>query len=172
MNPKYFRIGASSFPLSAEKSRKRWRSIVLFFHYYLFKKIDLSATKENSKKIRREVDHVEESEIVPNRYVLVFIASREIEEKVPLKPLILRPPAKIVDNCLALGFHRQFFLRMRPWHHQQTEKKTASRNMMSIKFYIPQWTVNNVRTNNMVTQCQKKRAACFYWNNWPLNCLF
>ena len=33
---------------------------------------------------------------------------------------------------------------------------------MSIKFYIPQWTVDNVITNNMVTPCQKKRAACFY----------
>ena len=50
MNPKHFRIGASSFPLSADKLRKRWRSIVLFFHYYLFKVFDLSATKWNFKK--------------------------------------------------------------------------------------------------------------------------
>ena len=51
-------------------------------------------------------------------------------------------------------------------------KKTDIRNKMSIQFYIPQWTVNNVKTKNMVTQCQKKCADCFYWNNWPLNCLF
>ena len=66
------------------------------------------------EKRRRGVDHVDESEIVPNRHVLVFIVSQEIEEKVPLKPLIMTPPAKIVNNCLPLGFHRQFFLRMRP----------------------------------------------------------
>ena len=59
------------------------------------------------------------------------------------------------------GISSAVFLRMRPWHHQQNGKKTASRNKMSIKFFIPQWTVNNVRTNNMVKQCQKKRAACF-----------
>ena len=46
----------------------------------------------NFEKRRRGVDHVDESEIVPNRHVLVFIVSREIEEKVPLKPLILTPP--------------------------------------------------------------------------------
>ena len=27
----------------------------------------------------------------------------------PFKPLILTPPAKIVDNCLPLGFYQQFF---------------------------------------------------------------
>ena len=83
MNPKYFRIGASSFPLSADKSRKRWRSIVLFFHYYLFKKIDLSATKKKFKKSRREVDRVDKSEIVPDRHAFVSIVGREIKEKVP-----------------------------------------------------------------------------------------
>ena len=57
----------------------------------------------------REVEHVDESEISPNRNVFVSIDGREIEEKVPLKPLILTPPAKIVDNCLPLGFHRQYF---------------------------------------------------------------
>ena len=32
-------------------------------------------------------------------------------------------PAKIVNNCLPLGFHRQLFLPTRPWHHQQTEEQ-------------------------------------------------
>ena len=68
----------------------------------------------NFKNAGGGVDHMDESEIVLNRHVLVFIVSREIEEKVPLKPLIMTPPAKIVDNCLPLGFHRNFFLRMRP----------------------------------------------------------
>ena len=43
-------------------------------------------------------------------------------------------------------------------------KKTASRNKMLIKFYIPQWTVDNVRTNNMVTPFQKKRATCIFFS--------
>ena len=38
-------------------------------------------------------------------------------------------------------------------------KKTASRKKMSIKFYIRQWTFVNVRTNRMVTLCQKKPCA-------------
>ena len=63
----------------------------------------------NFEERRREADRVDESEIFPNRHVLVSMVGREIEEKVPLKPLTLTPPAKIVDNCLPLGFHWQFF---------------------------------------------------------------
>ena len=79
----------------------------------------------NFEKRQRGVDHVYESEIVPNRNVLVFIVSREIEEKVPLKPLILTPPAKIVDNCLPLGFHWQFFFSLLMMSGTHTQKKTA-----------------------------------------------
>ena len=49
------------------------------------------------------------NDILPNRNVIVSIVGREIEEKMPFKPLILTPPAKIVDNCLLLRFRRQFF---------------------------------------------------------------
>ena len=49
---------------------------------------------------------MDESEIVPNGHVFIYVVGREIEEKVFLKPLILAPPAKIVDNCLPLGFHQ------------------------------------------------------------------
>ena len=45
----------------------------------------------NSKKRRREVDHVDESEIVPNRHYFVSIVGREIEGKVPLKPPSISP---------------------------------------------------------------------------------
>ena len=78
---------------------------------------------------------MDESEISPNRHVIVSIVGREIEEKVPLKPLILTPPGKIVNNCLPLGLYWQFFLRTHPRHHQKNEQvKTASRNKMFIKF--------------------------------------
>ena len=63
----------------------------------------------NLEKHRRELNYVDKSKILPHRHDLVSIVGREIKEKVPLKPLILTPPAKIVDNCLPLGFHRQFF---------------------------------------------------------------
>ena len=33
---------------------------------------------------------------------------------------------------------------------------------MSIKLYILQWTVDDVRTKTMVKPCQKKRATYFY----------
>ena len=49
---------------------------------------------------------MDESEIVPNGHVFVSVVGRENEEKVPLKPLILAPPAEIVDYFLPLGFHR------------------------------------------------------------------
>ena len=64
---------------------------------------------------------MDEYEIVPNRHAFVSFVRRETEEKVLLKLLILMPPAKIIiiiiiiiitiifDNCLPLGFHRQFF---------------------------------------------------------------
>ena len=57
----------------------------------------------NSEKRQWGVDHVDKSEIVPNRHVLFFIVSREIAENVPLKPLILTPPAKIVDILFRLA---------------------------------------------------------------------
>ena len=82
MNPKYLRFGASLFPLSADKSRKRLRSIVLFFHYYLFLKLILSATKKNRIKAGGR-STAWESEIVPDRHVFVSIVGQEIEEKVP-----------------------------------------------------------------------------------------
>ena len=43
-----------------------------------------------------------------------------------------------------------------------TTTKTASRNKMSIKFYIQHWTVKNVRTKTMVTPCQDNCAKCVY----------
>ena len=36
----------------------------------------------NLKKFRKEVEHVAESKIVPNRQVFISIVGREIEEKV------------------------------------------------------------------------------------------
>ena len=63
----------------------------------------------NFKNRRREVERVDEPEIVPNWHVFVPIVGQETEENMPLKPLILTPLEKIVDNCLPLGFHPQFF---------------------------------------------------------------
>ena len=44
-------------------------------------------------------------------------------------------------------------------------QKTASRNKMSINFYIPQWTVENTRTNTMVTPCQKNARHVFMFSS-------
>ena len=57
-----------------------------------------------------------------------------------LQPLILTPPEKIVDNCLPLRFRQQFFLRTRPWHHQQTEQQKICHSEQDVNkvFYIPQ----------------------------------
>ena len=94
------------------------------------------------------------NEISPNWHVLVSIFGQGIEEKVSLKPLILTPPAKIADHYLLLGFHRQFFgVRVPDIISKPKKQKTGSRNKIFIKFYIPQWRVDNVRTNNMVTPC-------------------
>ena len=108
MNLKYSRIVPSSFPFSAKKSRNRWRSSQSIY-YNLFKILINPQRKRILNKRRQEVEHRDESKIFPIRHVFVFIVSREIEEKVPIKPLILMPSPKIVDNCLPLGFHWQFF---------------------------------------------------------------
>ena len=42
------------------------------------------------------------------------------------------------------------------------KRKTASHNKMLTKCYILQRMVENFRTNNMVTPCQKIPATCFY----------
>ena len=78
-------------------------------YYNLSLKLIYPQRKWISKTRWQEVERVDESEIFPNQNVLVSIFGREIEETVPLKPLILTPPAKIVNDCLPLGFHRQFF---------------------------------------------------------------
>ena len=114
------------------------------------------------KKRWREVERVDESEIVPNQHVSVTIVGREIEEKVPLKPLILTPPAKIVDNCLPPGCYRQFFRVHAPDIISKMKDKKLPVGTRCRSSFIPQWRVDNVRTNNMVSPLQKKRATCFY----------
>ena len=42
--------------------------------------------------------------------------------------------------------------------------KTSSWNKMSINFHIPQWTVDEVITNNMVTPWKTKRATYFIFS--------
>ena len=93
---------------------------------------------------------MDESEIVPNWHVFFSIVGREIEEKVPFNPLILTPPAKIVDNCLPLQFHKKYFcIHVPDIISKLKNNKVASRNKMLIKFHIPRWTVNKVITNNV-----------------------
>ena len=83
----------------------------------------------------------------------------------PFKPLILTPPAKIVDNRLPLQFFRKFFfLRIPDLIRKLNNNKTASRNKMSIKFYIRQWVVKNVRTITMVKTCPKKVQHAFMFS--------
>ena len=87
----------------------------------------------------------------------------------PFEPLILTPRGKIVDDCLPLRFCRQFFFVHVPdIIGKMNSKKTASQNKISIKFYIRQWTVENVRTNIMVTPCQKTTRHVFMFSSEQL----
>ena len=109
------------------------------------------------------MERVAESEIVLNQHVFVSIVGQETEENVTFKPLILTPPAKIVENYLLLRFHQKILgIHVPDIIRKMNNKKTASRNKMSIKFYIPQWTVDKVITNNTVIPCQNNRATYFY----------
>ena len=95
--------------------------------------------------------------------------------------------AKIVDKCLPPGFCRYFFVYAPLTSSSNWKTETnASGNKTSIKFYNPQWTVDNTRTNTMVAPCQKnarhvfmystdqyKKAhqewfstACYMWTTW------
>ena len=68
-------------------------------------------------------------------------------------------------KLLPIAFRWHFigsFLRTCSWHHRKSEKlKNTSWNKMLINFYIRQWTVNNARTNTMVTPCQKNCTTRF-----------
>ena len=81
----------------------------------------------------------------------------------PFKPLILIHPAKIVNNCLPLRFRQKFFayVRVPDIIGNLKNKKTASWNKMTIKFYIWQLTVQNSRANTMVTPCQNNARHVF-----------
>ena len=119
----------------------------------------------NFKNLRWEVERVAECEIVLNRKVFVSIVVQDIEEKVPFKPLILTPLAKIVDNCLPLRFCWNFFcIHVPDIISNLNNNKTSSWNKMSINFHIPQRTVNEVITNNMVTPCKTKCATYFIFS--------
>ena len=79
----------SSFPLSAEKLRKRWRSSQSGYcssTIKYLKKLIYPQRKWISKNLRLEVERVDESEIFLNRHAFFFIFGWEIEEKVPFKP--------------------------------------------------------------------------------------
>ena len=120
----------------------------------------------NSENLWQEMERVDEFVIVVDQNVFVTIFGWEIEEKWPLKVLILTPPAKIFNNCPLLGFHWQFFLHTRLWHRERTEKKTASQNKMSIEFYIPQCTGANIRTNKRVTLSLKSERRAFMFSTY------
>ena len=57
------------------------------------------------------------------------------------------------------------FLRMRPWHHQQTEQQQNCQSEQDLmKFYIRKWLVDNVRTKTMVKPCQKNLRHVFMFS--------
>ena len=106
------------------------------------------------------MERVDESEIVPNVQVLVSIVGQEMEEKVPPKPLILTPPEKSLTTAFCWDLTGSFFcVRVPDIISKLKNKKTASRNKISIKFYIPQWTVDNTRKKNRDTVPEKARGV-------------
>ena len=62
----------------------------------------------NFENRQQEVERVDESEIVPNRYIFVSIVGQEIEEKVPLKLLILTPTKKLSTIAFRWDFISSF----------------------------------------------------------------
>ena len=97
------------------------------------------------------------------RFWKIHFCCRESPALLAFKPLILTPPAKIINNCLSLVFHGQFLYRIHSWYHWQSEKQNIStRNKILIKFYIWKWTVDNAKTNTMVTACQKTCSVFLY----------
>ena len=88
---KISRIGAFLFPLSAEKLRKRWKSIVKVYTLTYFKILLIRNKKLISKNRRREVECMDESKIYLNWNVSFYIVGREIKEKAPFKPPATSP---------------------------------------------------------------------------------
>ena len=72
-----------------------------------------------------------------------------------------------LQKLMTISFRWDFsgsFLRTRPWHHQKNEhKKTASQNKMLIHFYILQWLVDIVITNNMMKPGDKPARHVFMY---------
>ena len=64
----------------------------------LIKNNNVAATKMTFEKRWHEVKRADESEIVLNQQVLVFIVGQEIEEKVPLKPPATSP---LTISCIS-----------------------------------------------------------------------
>ena len=109
------------------------------------------------------MERVDESEIVPNWRVFVSVVGREIEEKVPFKPLILTPPAKIIDNCLPLGFHRQFFcVRVPDIISKLKNKKNcqSEQDVDQVLYYVMDG--RHCENDQHGHTVPKNRATCFY----------
>ena len=59
-----------------------------------------------------------------------------------------------------------FFSRSRPWNHQQNKQQNKCLSEQDVyQVYIPQCTVNNVKTKTMVTPCQKSARHVFMFSS-------
>ena len=91
-----------------------------------------------------------------------FGFSGESPTLLPFKPLILTSPEKLSTIFFRCNFVGSFFcVRVPDIIRKPNNKKTASRNNMLIKFYIPQWAVDNIRTKTIVKPCQKNPRGIF-----------
>ena len=72
-------------------------------------------------------------------------------------------PAKIVDNGLPLEFHRQFFLRTRPWHYQKSEKPKKCQSEQDIDQVLYSAMDGQHCQNKQHSDTEPKNCVtCFY----------
>ena len=94
------------------KISNRWKNNTHFYYFSTFSSISWPKIETKTCRFGTISDSATRS-ISCRRFFEIHFRCGESLTLLPFKPLILTPPAKIVDNCLPLGFHPQFFLRMR-----------------------------------------------------------
>ena len=85
-----------------------WKNNTHFDYFYIFPLIYRPKMETKTCQFRTISDSATRSTSW-RQFFKIHFGCRESLTLLPFKPLILTPPAKIVDNCLLLRFLQQFF---------------------------------------------------------------
>ena len=99
----------------------------------------------------------------------IHFRSRELPTLSPSKPLILTPPTKTSNNCLPLGFFRQFFAYAFLTSLETWKTKNCKSEQDADKFLYSEMDGQQCHSKHHVEIVPKNHVTCFYVLLWSLS---